>query len=75
MQGCAYAIFARGAALDNSFGFIDGTVRPMCKPATHQRVVCNGHKKIHALKFQAVALPNGMIASLYGPVGKALITK
>ena len=75
LQGYADAISERGAALDNCFGFIDGTVRPICKPATHQRVVYNGHKRIHALKFQAVALPNGMIANLYGPVGKALITK
>ena len=75
LQGYADAISARGAALDNCFGFNDGTVRPICKPAIHQRVVYNGHKRIHALNFQAVALPNGMIASLYGPVGKALITK
>ena len=34
--------------LDNSLGFIDGTVRPICKPATHQRVVYNGDKRIHA---------------------------
>ena len=75
LQGYADAISGRVAALDNCFGFIYGTVRPICKPATHQRVAYNGHKRIHALKFQAVALPNGMIANLYGPVGKALITK
>jgi hypothetical protein len=28
----------------------------------------NGHKKVHAIKFQSVAAPNGLIASLYGPV-------
>ena len=75
LQGYADAISERGAALDNCFGFMDGTIRPICKPLTHQRVFYNGYKRIHALKFQAVALPNGMIANLYGPVGKALITK
>ena len=30
----------------------------------------NGHKRIHALKFQSVVAPNGMIANLYGPVGE-----
>ena len=78
LQGYSDAISARGAALDNCscFGFIDGTAHPICKPATRQRVVYNGHgKRTHALKFQAVALPNGMIANLYGPVGKALIIK
>ena len=37
LQGYGDAIFERGAALDNCFGFIDGTVRPICKPDTHQR--------------------------------------
>ena len=46
------AISERGAALDNCFGFIDGTVRSICKPATHQRVVYSGHKRIRALKFK-----------------------
>lgn len=30
----------------------------------------NGHKTIHALKFQSVVAPNGLVANLYGPVGK-----
>ena len=25
--------------------------------------------RLHALKFQSVALPNGIIANMYGPVG------
>ena len=33
-----------------------------------QRVVYNGHKCVHALKFHAIAVPNGLIANLYGPV-------
>lgn len=33
----------------------------------------NGHKRVvHAIKFQSVALPNGLMANLYGPVGKGL---
>lgn len=63
-------IAAKGSALDNCFGFVDGTVRPICRPAEHQRAVYNGHKRVHALKFQCVALPNGLIGHLYGPVGK-----
>ena len=34
------------------------------------RVLYNGHKRVHALKFQSVVLPSGMIAHMYGPVGK-----
>lgn len=66
------AITSKGAALDNCFGFIDGTVRPICRPNKQQRQVYNGHKRVHALKYQSVALPNGIIANLYGPVGKNL---
>ena len=31
-------------------------------------MVYNGHKRVHALKFQSVAVPNGLIANLSGPV-------
>ena len=63
------AISNKGAALGNCFGFIDGTVRPICRPSQYQRIVFNGHKRVHSLKFQSVSLPNGLIANLYGPVG------
>ena len=70
LQTYADAMERRGAALDNCFGFVDGTVRPICRPNEHQRTVYNGHKRVHALKFQSVTIPNGLIANLYGPVGK-----
>ena len=68
LQDFANAVHAKGGALDNCWGFIDGTVRPICRPKRNQRVVYNGHKRVHALKFQAVAAPNGLIANLFGPV-------
>ena len=64
------AISRNCSPLDNCFGFIDGTVRPVCRPGEKQRVLYNGHKRVHALKFQSVVLPSGMIAHTYGPVGK-----
>ena len=70
LQTYADALERIGAALDNCFGFVDGTVRPICRPNEHQRTVYNGHKRVHALKFQSVTIPNGLIANLYGPVGK-----
>ena len=57
-----------GAPLDHCFGFIDGTVRRVCGPGVNQRVLHNGHKRVHSIKFQAVALPNGLVGHLYGPV-------
>ena len=70
LQRYALAISQKGAALDNCVGFIDGTVRPISRPGEHQRLVYNGHKRVHALKFQSLALLNGLIGNLYGPVGE-----
>ena len=36
----------------------------------NQRVVYNGHKRVHAIKFQSVTVLSGMIPQIYGPVGK-----
>ena len=69
LQQYADVISAKGSPLDNCFGFVDGTVRPISRPGQHQRAVYNGHKRVHALKFQSVALPNGLIGNLYGPIG------
>ena len=66
----AETIHGKGAALENCFGFVDGTVRPIARPDEHQRIMYNGHKRVHALKYQSLAIPNGLIGSLYGPVGK-----
>lgn len=59
-----------GAPLDNCFGFLDGTVPPIARPGMNQRVMYNGHKRVHSLKFQAVAKPNGLTANLHDAVGK-----
>ena len=65
------AITAKGSPLNNCFGFIDGTVsRPISKPGQNQRVVDNGHKRVHDVKFQSVALPNGIIGNIHRPIGK-----
>ena len=68
LEKFAQAVNDLGAPLSNCWGFIDGTVRPICRPGEMQRVVYNGHKRIHALKFQSIAAPNGLVAHMYGPV-------
>lgn len=67
LQNFAEVIHGKGAPLLNCFGFIDGTVIPICRPRENQRIVYNGHKRVHAMKFQSVALPNGLIGNLSGP--------
>ena len=63
----AECIHAHGAPLQNCFGFIDGTIRRIARPKHNQRTMYNGYKRVHAMKFQSVVIPNGMIANLSGP--------
>ncbi|KAH9152369.1 hypothetical protein AeRB84_005198 [Aphanomyces euteiches] len=55
MESCSKAIHDKGAPLDSCIGFIDGTV------------AYNGHKRKHALKFQSICSPDGIIVHLHGP--------
>ena len=60
----------------NVIGFVDGKLHRVARPSQRpehslldvdtQRTVYNGYKKIHALKFQSVVAPNGMIIQLSG---------
>lgn len=59
--------------MQNRFGFVDGTVRPIARPDNYLGNVYNGNERVHALKFQSLALPNGIIGHLYGPVGTSVI--
>ena len=74
LEEYANTVETKGAPLDNCFGFIDGTVRPISRPDQHQRIVYNGHKRVHALKFQSLVLPNGPIGNIFGPVDVYLTT-
>ena len=72
LESYARAIDSKESPLPNCFGLIDGTVWPICRPEQNQRIVHNGHKRVHGLKYQSVVLPNGMIANMYGPVGNCV---
>ena len=50
------------------WGFIDGTVRSICRLSHEQRIFYNGRKRTHALKFQAATVVDGLITQLFGPV-------
>ena len=60
----ADAVHAKGAPLQNCWGVIDGTARPICRPIRNQKVVFSGHKRTHVIKFQSIMAPNGLIAHL-----------
>lgn len=68
LQSYADAIYDAGAPLDTVWGFIDCTLRRVCRPTHYQGTVYSGYKKYHALKYQAIVLPNGMFGHLFGPI-------
>lgn len=66
----AQSVYEKCQALTNCVGFIDGTVIGISRPKGNamQKVAYNGHKRKHALKFQAVNTPDGLIMHVYGPI-------
>ena len=72
LESYAHAIDSKGSPLPNCFGFMDGRVRPICRPEQNPRIFFNGDKRVHGLKYQSVVLPNGMIANMYSPVGNSV---
>jgi len=70
LEHYADSIHRKGAPLDNCFGFVDRTVWPISRPECNQGIVYNRHKCVHAIKFQSVITPDGMIANMFGPVGR-----
>ena len=63
----AESVRLQGAPLSHCFGFIDGAVCRIVRPQENQRALCNGRKRMYSLKFQSVAIPNGLIANIHGP--------
>ena len=47
---------------------MDCAVKQICRPGEMQRTVYDVHKRVHAIKVQAIATPNGLVANLYDPV-------
>ncbi|ETI49700.1 hypothetical protein F443_06502 [Phytophthora nicotianae P1569] len=63
------AVRVNRGELRNVWGFIDGTIRRMCKPLgnAEQQALYSGHKRCHGIKFQSVTTPDGIISHLFGP--------
>lgn len=63
----ADAVRRCGSPLPNCWGFIDGTIRKISRPISGQRMMYNGKDRCHALKYQSVTTPDGIIRHLTGP--------
>jgi hypothetical protein len=61
------ALQHHGAPSHSIAGFIDCTIRQTCRPSENQELAYTGYKKFHGMKFQGVAIPNGLMAHLDGP--------
>ena len=67
LQLFADAIYARGALLDNCWGFIDGTVRPCCRPGISENCLQWAQKSSrHRISISCNS--HGLIANLFAPV-------
>ena len=66
LQGFCDTIYQKGTALSHCQGFVDGRVWSISRPNENQRILYNGHKKVHAIKFQSVIAPNGLVANFVG---------
>ena len=66
----AEAIHNKCGVMDNCTGFIDGTLIEIARTGGSmlQNVACNGHKRNHSLKFQAVCAPDDLIVHGFGPM-------
>ncbi|KAK2564332.1 hypothetical protein P5673_012594 [Acropora cervicornis] len=42
-------IHGKGASLQQCWGFINGTARPLARPIHSQRIMFNGHKRTHCI--------------------------
>ncbi|KAG0437591.1 hypothetical protein HPB47_017373 [Ixodes persulcatus] len=67
LRGMSEAVHRKGAPLPNCWAFIDSTAQPICRPSEDQHIYFYGRKGVHALKYQALMCPNGLICRLDGP--------
>jgi len=49
------------------WGFIDGTLRQICRPTHNQCNWYSGYKKYHAFKYQAIMTLDGLVSHLGRP--------
>ena len=52
---------------EHIWGFVDGTLRSICPPEQEQPQFYTGYKKYHAIRFEGITTPDGLITFLAGP--------
>src|SRR5436305_5140054 len=54
LETFADKVWEKGGLLPDTWGFIDRTIRSITRLTWNQKQVYNGHKRMHAIKFQSV---------------------
>ncbi len=67
LRAYADAVFLRGCPLGNCAFFLDATVRPIAMPTVGQQTMYCGKDHVHAIKYQNLIAPNGLIVHQHGP--------
>lgn len=68
LKDYADAVHMKGCPLDCIVAFVDGTLRRISRPTRNQRIVYNGWKRVHCLKFHSLVAPDGLHIHVYGPM-------
>ena len=55
------------SGLPGIWGFVDGSMRPFCRPREDQACFYSEYNKAHAFKFQSIITHDGLLSSLVGP--------
>jgi len=67
LPALARAVSESGCPLTQCWGFIDGTVRPICRPTIGEESMFSGHKRVHGFKYQSVIGADGIFWDFQGP--------
>jgi hypothetical protein len=68
LAGFAAAFVAKGCPVPRIVAIIDGTLKKVARPGHNQRILFNGWKRIHCLKYHLLVTPDGIIIHAFGPV-------
>lgn len=65
----------KGCPVKTCWAFIDGKLQKIARPSQNQRIVYNGWKRIHALKFHSLITPDGIHSNVWGPVEGRIVDR
>jgi hypothetical protein len=64
----AATFVAKGCPVPSIAAIIDGTLKKVARPSLNQRILFNGWKQIHCLKYYLLVPPDAIIIHAFGPM-------